>query len=86
MGSRKEEKAWFKDFLESGFIDSFRLFNTEPGKYTYWSRKKQKILNNGYRFDYFLINEELKDNVVDVGILQGMVTHDHAPITLDLEF
>ena len=86
IGSRKEEKAWFQEFLESGFIDSFRLFNTEPENYTYWSRKKQKIINNGYRFDYFLVNEELKDNVVGAGILQDMVTHDHAPITLKLEF
>ena len=56
MGSRKEEKAWFQE-LESGFIDCFRLFNSGHGYYTYWSRKKQKIMNKGYRFDYFLVND-----------------------------
>lgn len=86
MGSRKDEREWFHDFLESGFIDSFRIFNQERDNYTYWSSKDKKNENKGYRFDYFLVNEQLKDNVVDASILRHVVTHDHAPITLELEF
>ena len=48
--------------------------------------EEQKRINNGYRFDYFLVNEELKDNVVDASILHQIPTDDHAPITLELEF
>ena len=86
IGSKKDEREWFNNFLKDGFIDTFRLFNKETGNYTYWHNKNQKKENNGYRFDYFLVHEELKENVVDAGILSDFVTHDHAPITLELEF
>lgn len=84
--NKNNEKDWFTNFLNAGFIDTFRLFNKNTGNYTYWFSEDYKKDNKGYRFDYFLVNEELKDNVVDAGILQDMVTHDHAPITLELEF
>ena len=42
--------------------------------------------NRGIRFDYFLVNEKLKDNIVDANILSNIGTDDHAPITLELEF
>ncbi len=87
IGCKKIELQWFQEFLDSGFIDSFRLFNKETGNYTWWPNQgKFREENKGFRFDYFLVNEELKDNVVNASILNHFVTYDHAPITLELEF
>lgn len=86
-GFLPEEQEWFKEFLESGFIDSFRLFNREGGNYTWWSnRGTLREENKGIRFDYFLVNEKLKDNIVSASILSDLNNNDHAPITLELKF
>lgn len=85
-GFLPEEEQWFKEFLEDGFVDTFRLFDKEGNNYTWWPNSESKEDNKGLRLDYFLVNEQLKDNVVDARILYDMVTHDHAPITLEFEF
>ncbi len=86
-GFKKEEKEWFESFLNSGFVDTFRLFNKETDNYTWWSnRGTLREENKGFRFDYFLVNEQLKDNVVNASILHQIPTKDHAPISLELEF
>ena len=86
-GCKKLEKEWFHDFLNKGFIDTFRLFNNESGNYTWWSNYKTlREENKGFRLDYFIVSKELKDNVVDAAILHQIPTNDHAPITLELEF
>lgn len=86
-GCKAMEKQWFNDFLNNGFVDTFRLFNKEPGNYTWWPPQgKFHEDNKGFRLDYFIVNEELKDNVVDAVILHQIPTKDHAPIALDLEF
>ena len=86
-GFKKEEKKWFEDFLDSGFIDSFRLFNEDGGNYTWWSNQKTlQEENKGFRFDYFLVNEELKDNITNATILCDINNKDHAPISLEMVF
>ena len=86
-GFKKEEKKWFEDFLDSGFIDSFRLFNEDGGNYTWWSNQKTlQEENKGFRFDYFLVNDELKDNITNAAILSDINNKDHAPISLEMVF
>lgn len=85
-GFLPDEEKWFKEFLEEGFIDSFRLFNQEGENYTWWWNSDLKKENKGIRFDYFLVHEQLKDNVAGASILSHFGTRDHAPITLELEF
>lgn len=86
-GFLPEEEQWFKDFLNSGFIDSFRLFNTQPENYTWWTySRNHRQLNKGYRLDYFLVNEKLKNNITNADILSNIMGSDHAPILLELEF
>ena len=63
------------------------MFNKESGNYTWWSNiGTLREENKGFRFDYFLVNEELKDNVVNASIIHEIETKDHAPISLELEF
>ena len=85
-GFLPKEEQWFEEFIEMGFIDSFRLFNDECGNYTWWADTSSKEENNGLRFDYFLVNKELKDNIKNATILSDINDKDHAPITLELEF
>lgn len=86
-GFLPEEQKWFKEFLEDGFIDSFRLFNQEGGNYTWWSNYPNlREENKGIRFDYFLVNEKLKDNISNASILSEINNKDHAPIMLELDF
>lgn len=86
-GFKPEEIQWFQSFLESGFVDSFRLLNKYSDKYTWWHREdKNRDKNEGLRLDYFLVNETLKDNIVNASILSKIYDGDHVPITLELEF
>lgn len=86
-GCKSIEKQWFNDFLSSGFIDTFRLFNKDTGNYTWWARQGDfRKENKGFRLDYFLVNEELKDNITNASILHQIPTEDHAPISLDIVF
>lgn len=86
-GFLPDEQAWFKNFLEDGFVDTFRLFNKEGNNYTWWSnRGTLREENKGIRFDYFLVNEKLKDNITGASILSDINNKDHAPISLELEF
>lgn len=86
-GFKPEEIQWFKSFMESGFVDSFRLKNKDYDHYTWWhSGDKNREKNEGFRLDYFLVSEELKDNITDASILYDIYDGDHVPITLELEF
>ena len=80
------EREWIDKFLANGYVDTFRMFNNKPGKYTWWSyRTRARDRNVGWRLDYFLVNEEFKDNVVDSYILSDVMGSDHCPIGLKIE-
>lgn len=74
------------NFIQAGFVDSFR--NLRPNKiaYTYWSyRFKARERNTGWRIDYFLISSSLKDNIKTVAILSDYYGSDHCPILLEID-
>ena len=61
--------------------------NKDYDSYTWWhSRDKNREKNEGLRLDYFLVSEELKDNIVNASILHDIYDGDHVPITLELKF
>ena len=80
------EREWIGNFIESGFIDSFRHFNKEPHNYTWWSyRANARANNKGWRLDYAMANESLKDRLIRSVILSEAKHSDHCPILLEID-
>jgi exodeoxyribonuclease-3 len=80
-GFTAEERAGFSAYIDHGFIDTFRAFNTEPGNYTWWSymgRAREK--NIGWRIDYFCISPSLKPRLQDAFIMPEILGSDHCPV------
>lgn len=81
------EREWISNFMESGFIDSFRHLNKEPDNYTWWSyRANSRANNKGWRIDYNMVSEPLKDNIERAVILSDAVHSDHCPHMVELKF
>ena len=81
------EREWLDRFMKSGFVDSFRHFNKEPHQYTWWSyRANSRNNNKGWRIDYNLVSEPLKDNLKRAVILREAMHSDHCPLLVELEF
>ena len=82
-GFTPEERAWMDAFLAAGFIDTFRLFNSEGGNYTWWSyRFNARAKNIGWRIDYFCVDRKSRHRVADAQILPEIVGSDHCPVLL----
>ena len=80
------EREWIGKFIDSGFIDSFRHFNKEPHNYTWWSyRANARANNKGWRLDYGMVNESLKDRLKRSVILSEAKHSDHCPILVEIE-
>ncbi|OQA15796.1 MAG: Exodeoxyribonuclease [bacterium ADurb.Bin363] len=85
-GFLPEERAWIDSLLDAGFLDSFRMFNDEPGHYTWWDYKtSSRARNVGWRLDYFFISSGLRDRVVDSIILSDVMGSDHCPVLLHIK-
>jgi len=84
-GFTDEERAGFDRIIESGFIDTFRQFNSAGGNYTWWSYIRQaRARNRGWRIDYFCISPGLRDRLVSADILADVTGSDHCPVTITL--
>jgi len=84
-GFLPEERAWLNKFMKSGFIDSFRHFNKEPHNYSWWSyRAGARGNNKGWRIDYNLVSENLKDRMSRAVILPEAKHSDHCPILVEI--
>ena len=85
-GFLPEERDWIDNFINDGFVDSFRIFNNKPHKYSWWSyRANSRNNNKGWRIDYLLAAEKLKKNILESYILDDVVHSDHCPIGLNLK-
>jgi len=85
-GFLPQERAWIDKVVESGYLDTFRLFNNEGGQYSWWDYKtRARERNVGWRLDYFFASEELKNNLMNSYILNSVVGSDHCPVVLELE-
>ncbi|CAL7943267.1 unnamed protein product [Xylocopa violacea] len=83
-GFTKEEREGMTDFLAAGFVDTFReLYPDKTGAYTFWSYfANARSKNIGWRLDYFLVSEQLKDKVCDNVMRDKVYGSDHCPIVL----
>jgi exodeoxyribonuclease-3 len=85
-GFLPEERAWLDNFINSGFIDSFRALNKEPHNYTWWSyRAGARATNKGWRIDYCLVSETLKSNITRALILSEAKHSDHCPTLVEIQ-
>lgn len=85
-GFTDEERKGFQNFIDAGFIDTFRLFHQGNGYYTWWSHfANARERNVGWRIDYFLISENLKGKVKDAQIHADVMGSDHAPVSVTLD-
>lgn len=85
-GYLPEERAWMEKFTSSGFVDSFRMFNSEPGQYSWWSyRFKARENNVGWRIDYHCVNEAFRTKVLSADILSQVMGSDHCPVSITLD-
>lgn len=85
-GFSDQEREKMTALLNAGFIDTFRYFHKdEEGAYSWWSyRFKAREKNAGWRIDYFLVSEVLKDQLVAAGIDKDILGSDHCPVYLEM--
>lgn len=80
------ERTWIGQFIESGFIDSFRFFNKEPHQYSWWSyRANARNNNKGWRIDYHMVTRSLESRLERAYILPEAKHSDHCPIVVELK-
>ena len=86
-GFLPEERIWLEGFLQSGFIDSFRHLNSESNQYSWWSyRANSRNNNKGWRIDYALVSDSLKENIKRAYLLPEAKHSDHCPLGVELKF
>lgn len=87
-GFLPEEREWFDQFVEQGYVDSYREFHPEPHQYTWWSyRANARANNKGWRIDYIMLTESLRYALTASEILPDAKHSDHCPMysTLSLD-
>ena len=86
-GFSDEERAKMTEMLASGMIDSFRyLYPDREGVYSWWSyRRNARATNAGWRIDYFLVSEKLKEKIHEARILNDVFGSDHCPVALEID-
>lgn len=85
-GFTLEERAGFQAFVDAGFVDTFRMFHSGNGHYTWWSHfAKARERNIGWRIDYFLVSERLRRHVVAAEIHPEVTGSDHCPVSVTLD-
>ena len=78
------EREKLDQLIEKGFLDAFRIFNSEAGNYTWWSQRGRARENNvGWRIDYFFISDSLKENIENCYHLPEVEGSDHCPLILE---
>lgn len=87
-GFSDEERAKFTELLAAGFTDSFRyLYPDRRDAYSWWSyRAAARERNVGWRIDYFVVSDRLRDNIKDAYILPEITGSDHCPVGLDMSW
>jgi exodeoxyribonuclease-3 len=86
-GFTYEEREGFQKFLDAGFVDTFRMFTPEGnGHYSWWTHwANARSRNVGWRIDYFLVSEALKDRVSNAEIHPDVMGSDHCPVSIELD-
>lgn len=86
-GFTDEERREFQNLLNENFVDTFRVFYPDKEKFSWWSYfGKAREKNVGWRIDYFVVSEVLKDKLKDAEIHDQVFGSDHCPVSIDIEF
>jgi len=85
-GFTSEERQGFQNFIDAGFVDTFRMFKQGKGYYTWWSHfAKSRERNVGWRIDYFLVSSSLKAKIKAAAIHPQVMGSDHCPTSVTLD-
>jgi len=85
-GFTKQERDWMTSFLEKGYVDAFRIFHKEAGRYSWWTyRFHAREKNIGWRIDYCVVSQDIVHRIRDCDIMDKIYGSDHAPVYLVLE-
>ena len=80
------EREWINTFIDHGYVDTFRRFNSEPNQYSWWDMKtRARDRNVGWRIDYFFVNKEFMPYVKKAFIHQDIKGSDHCPVGIEIE-
>jgi exodeoxyribonuclease III len=85
-GFTDEEREGLQNYIDAGFVDTFRMFTQGNGHYTWWSHfAGARDRNVGWRIDYFMVSQKLTSRVKSAKILADVMGSDHCPVLLELE-
>ncbi|AUC16782.1 exodeoxyribonuclease III [Tenacibaculum sp. SZ-18] len=86
-GFLPEEREWLGKFIDSGFVDSFRFKNPDRQEYSWWSyRANARANNKGWRLDYCMVTESLRNKISRAYILPEAKHSDHCPVAVEFDF
>lgn len=84
-GFTNEERERFNDFVAAGFVDTFRIFTQGNGFYTWWTHwANARARNVGWRIDYWLASQSLRDKIVSAKIHPDVMGSDHCPVSIEI--
>ena len=84
-GFLPEERDWFKQLIDSEYVDSFREVNGDPHHYSWWSyRAGARAKNKGWRIDYNMLTTGLKSKIINAGIMPEAIHSDHCPVWVEM--
>ncbi len=84
-GFTDEERSGFENFVKAGFVDTLRIFHKGNGLYTWWSHfAHARERNVGWRIDYVLVSEKLKDKIKKAEIHPEVIGSDHCPVSINI--
>lgn len=85
-GFLPQEREWIDNLMNDGWLDTFRMFNSEPHQYSWWSyRANARANNKGWRIDYLLSDYDMKDRITRAYILPEAKHSDHCPIVVEID-
>lgn len=85
-GFTPEERTWMDEFIEAGYLDTFRKFHSGPNHYSWWSyRSNARARDIGWRIDYFCVDKKSEGRIENASILKEVMGSDHCPVILDFK-